>query len=131
MSCDTTTTSPTVPHKKERLFPPYKIFSGTKVVPKIHHFHSFGCPTYVLDSVLQSGQGAPKWKSCVWLGVYLGLSPNHAHSITLVLKKDGLITLTQPQSIDSILKDLHLQHNMKTKTTPAMSTVLLHKDVDS
>ena len=40
------------------------------------------------------------------------------------------VTLTLPQLIDSILKDLHLQHNMITKTTPAMSTVLLHKDVD-
>ena len=47
--------------KKGKDSSPLEIFSGVKVAPKLRHFHSFGCPTYVLDNTLQSGQGAPKW----------------------------------------------------------------------
>ena len=64
---------------------PLEKFSGVKVAPKLRHFHAFGCPTYVLDNALQSGQGAPKWKQRSRLGVYLGPSPNHARSMALVL----------------------------------------------
>ena len=41
---------------------PVEKFSGVSVRPKLRHFHAFGCPTYVLDNALQSGQGVPKWK---------------------------------------------------------------------
>ena len=41
---------------------PLEHFSGVKITPKLRHFHAFGCPTYVLDNALQSGQGSPKWK---------------------------------------------------------------------
>ena len=34
-----------------------ELFSGVKITPKLRHFHAFGCPTYVLDNALQSGQG--------------------------------------------------------------------------
>ena len=64
---------------------PLEMFSRVEIAPKLRHFHAFGCPTYVLDNALQSGQGAPKWKECSRLGVYLGPSPNHACSIALVL----------------------------------------------
>ena len=64
---------------------PLEKFSGVKVAPKLQHFHAFGCPTYVLDNAIQSGQGAPKWKQQSRLGVYLGPSPNHARSVALVL----------------------------------------------
>ena len=64
---------------------PLERFSGVKVTPKLRHFHAFGCPTYVLDNALQSGQGAPKWKQRSRLGVYLGPSPSHARSVALVL----------------------------------------------
>ena len=36
--------------------------------------------------------------------------------------------LTQPELIDSILEDLHMKENTKTKMNPACSTKLLHKD---
>ena len=39
---------------------PLEKFSGVKVVPKQIHFHAFGCPTYILDNALQSGESAPK-----------------------------------------------------------------------
>ena len=64
---------------------PLEKFSGIQVAPKLWHFHAFGCPTYILDNALQSGQGTPKWKHCSRLGVYLGPLPSHAWSVTLVL----------------------------------------------
>ena len=73
------------PRKGEELSLPEK-FSGVQVSPKLHHFHAFMCPMYVLDNALQSGQGAPKWKNCSRLGVYLGPSLNHARSVLLILK---------------------------------------------
>ena len=60
-------------------------FSGVNITPKLLHFHAFGCPTYVLDNALQSGQGSLKWKQRSRLGVYLGPSPCHARSVALVL----------------------------------------------
>ena len=48
--------------------------------------------------------------------------------IQVIKHKDGSIELTQPQLIESILKDLNFQANTKTKETPTWSTVILHKD---
>ena len=45
-------------------------------------------------------------------------------------QEDGSILLTQPQLIDSILKDLHLQSNSHGKKTPSVTTSLLHKDIN-
>ena len=44
---------------------------------------------------------------------------------------DRSIVLTQPQLIDSIIQDLHLQSRSNLKTMPAITTKLLHKDTDS
>ena len=49
------------PRKGEDLSP-LEWFTGVNVMPKLRHFHAFGCPTYVLDNELQSDQGTPKWK---------------------------------------------------------------------
>ena len=43
---------------------------------------------------------------------------------------DGSIVLTQPQLIDSILQDLHLQNGSNPKSTPALTSKVLHKDAD-
>ena len=64
---------------------PLERFLGIKITPKLRHFHTFGCPTYVLDNARQSGQGSPKWKQCTRLGMYLRPSPSHARSVALVL----------------------------------------------
>ena len=74
----------TMPRKGEDRSPLEK-FSGVPVRPKLCHFHAFGCPTYVLDNALQSGQGVPKWKQRARLGIYLSPSPNHARTVALVL----------------------------------------------
>ena len=43
---------------------------------------------------------------------------------------DGSIQLTQPQLIESIIKDLHLQSRSNSKTTTAVTSNLLHKDTN-
>ena len=43
---------------------------------------------------------------------------------------NGSIQLTQPQLIDAIIKDLHLQSGSNTKKTPAVPNNPLHKDTD-
>ena len=43
---------------------------------------------------------------------------------------DRSIKLTQPQLIESIIKDLHLQSGSNPKNTPAVTTNLLHKDTN-
>ena len=53
---------------------------------------------------------------------FLGIEVTHL--------KDGSTKLTQPHLIDTILKDLHLQENTKEKSTPALSSQILHPDVD-
>ena len=72
------------PRKGQELSP-LELFSGVQIAPKLRHFHAFGCPTYVLDNALRSGQEAPKWKERSRLGVYLGPSPNHTRYMALVL----------------------------------------------
>ncbi|KAL7563769.1 hypothetical protein ACA910_020453 [Epithemia clementina (nom. ined.)] len=64
---------------------PLEKFAGVQVQPKLRNFHTFGCPTYVLQDKLQSGQSLPKWHSRARLGIYLGPSPSHARSVSLVL----------------------------------------------
>ena len=43
---------------------------------------------------------------------------------------DRSVQLTQPQLIEAITKDLHLQSGSNAKTTPAVPNNLLHKDTD-
>ena len=48
--------------------------------------------------------------------------------IQVTTRNDKTITLNQPQLIDSVLKDMKFQNNMKEKDTPALSSVILQKD---
>ena len=64
---------------------PIELFSGLTVHPKLKHYHSFGCPTYVLDKELQAQKSLPKWCSRARLNIYLGPSSNHSRSVSLVL----------------------------------------------
>ena len=50
--------------------------------------------------------------------------------IQIQKQDDGTIRLTQPQLIDSIIKDLHLQTGSNPKSTLAVTTNLLHKDAN-
>ena len=64
---------------------PIELFSGVTMHPKLKHYHTFGCPTSMLDKELQSQKSLPKWHSRAKLGIYLGPSPNHSCSVSLVL----------------------------------------------
>ena len=64
---------------------PQELFSSINVLPKIKHFHTFACPTYVLDNALQGQHYLPKWKARARLGVDLGPSPNHSRTVHLIL----------------------------------------------
>ena len=41
---------------------PQELFSGINILPKIQHFHTFACPTYILDNALQGQHYLPKWQ---------------------------------------------------------------------
>jgi len=73
---------------------PDEIFSGQKSTKnRLADFHTFGCPVFVLEASLQDGHKLPKWKPRSRLAVYLGLSPNHATSVPLVLNTStGLVS---------------------------------------
>ena len=60
-------------------------FTGVPISPSLKHFHVFGCPVYALNSNLQGGKQISKWNSRARVGAYLGKSPRHSRSVSLVL----------------------------------------------
>ena len=73
--------------------------------------HPCGCPIYVLGHRLQGVTGGmPKWEPRSCLGIYLGRSPFHASSVTLVLNPcNGHVS---PQ--------YHVAFNNNSSTVPHM-----------
>jgi hypothetical protein len=68
-------------------------FTGAEVRPNLKWHHTFGCPVYALDNRLQQGQSIPRWEPRARLGIYLGESPRHARSVSLVLNTTtGLVS---------------------------------------
>ena len=51
--------------------------------------------------------------------------------IQVTTRNEKMITLNQPQLIDSILKDVKFQNNTKEKKTHALSSVILQKNTHS
>ena len=91
---------------------PIQIFSSTTVQPNQKHWHTFGCPVYVLDRALQTNDPFHKWKRRSKVGIYLGRSPQHARNVALVL--DRTTGLVSPQfhvsfdsNFDTVEKDDH------------------------
>ena len=74
---------------------PLQLFSKTKIQLHEKHWIPFGCPTFVLNSKLQSGNIYNKWEPRARVGIYLGRSPNHGRNIALVL--DRVTGLVSPQ----------------------------------
>lgn len=70
-----------------------ELFSGTSVMTNLSHFHTFGCPVYALNNDLASGKSIQRWLPRSRLGLYIGPSPNHARSVSLVLNlSTGLVS---------------------------------------
>jgi len=66
---------------------PYHLFcSSGEVKPNLKHLHTFGCPAFVLNKVLQNDTSKlSKLSNRSKMGVYLGPSPNHASSVHMIL----------------------------------------------
>ena len=95
---------------------PIELFSQSRVQPKIKHFHPFACPVYVLDNNLQSGKALPKWDVCSRVGLYLGSSPKHARSVSLVLNLvTGMVSPQYHVLFDSLFETLKRQRQPKSK----------------
>jgi hypothetical protein len=72
---------------------PREMFTGVKILAKVRHHHTFGCPAYVTATKLQEGKTLPAWMSRALVGINLGISPTHAQSVALVLSlKTGLVS---------------------------------------
>ncbi len=65
---------------------PYQTLTGLDHVKlDVLNFHTFGCPCYVLDHRLQSGNSMiPKWEPRSRMGMYNGRSPSHAANVALI-----------------------------------------------
>ena len=72
---------------------PLERFARTNVSPKLKENHAFGCPVYALQNELAAGGRIKKWDPRARLGLYLGPSPRHASSISLILNLEtGLVS---------------------------------------
>lgn len=74
---------------------PIHMFSQAEETNEIRHFHTFGCPSYVLHSELQSGNRRKehKWEDRARISINLGPSPRHGKSVHLLLNvTTGIIT---------------------------------------
>ena len=92
---------------------PIERFANIKIRPQLRNFHAFGCPVYVLQAPLQTGQPVSKWLPRARLGIYIGMSPKHAKSVSLVLNpRTGLVS---PQ--------FHVKHDDSFETVQSLSDV--------
>jgi hypothetical protein len=67
---------------------PEEIFSRQKSrQDRLHDYHTFGCPLFVLEPRLQQGQRIPKWHPRSRQAIYLGHSPRHAQTVPVVLNR--------------------------------------------
>ena len=74
------------PNPRERMMrSASQLFHNTDTHRNAKHSIPFGCPVYVLKDQLQQRVPFHKWKDRARLGMYLGRSPVHARSISLVM----------------------------------------------
>jgi hypothetical protein len=72
---------------------PVELFANSNVTANPKHWKPFGCPVFVLDNQLQSGNPFHKWQQRSRVGIYLGKSPQHGRSVALVLSLEtGLVS---------------------------------------
>ena len=60
-------------------------FSKVEVASNLKSCHTWGCPVFVLNVSLQNQNKISKWTSRARVGIYLGNSPKHARTVSLVL----------------------------------------------
>ena len=70
-----------------------QLFAQDNVGTNLRDIHSFGCPTYALQSELAAGNTIPRWLPRCRLGINLGPSPHHARNVYLILNlHTGLVS---------------------------------------
>jgi len=68
---------------------PSNVFTRTRWPQrKLHDLHVWGCPVYVLEKAMADGQKLPRWKPRAHRAVNMGLSPQHASTVPLVLNPE-------------------------------------------
>ena len=75
--------------------PEMKFSNTIGLSTRLSHFHTSGCPVYILDARQRSvgGGDPPKWDPRSCLRIYLGHSPSHAGSVAMVMNpKTGLLS---------------------------------------
>jgi len=96
---------------------PVEVFSDTTKADR-SHFHPFGCPVYILNRNLSEGTSIPRWNSRSSQGIYLGRSPNHATTVSLVLNlATGHISAKYHLLFDDKFETIRQQDSGKPKTT--------------
>jgi hypothetical protein len=115
MACMVHNASPNMQDKRRRS--PQQIFNDddtTNINRK--HWKPFGCPVYVLDADLQEGKtGHGKWKDRSRMGIYLGQSPIHNHSVALVLSmKTGYVSPQFHVKFDTSFHTVKQQPNLES-----------------
>ena len=88
----------------------------------MQHFHTFGCPVYALTPEAENAK-AKKWDARSRVGLYLGPSPMHAGSVSLVLSLET--GLASPRF--SVLHDDFFEttrYNRQSTQTKSMWQVL-------
>jgi hypothetical protein len=87
--------------------PPMEKFSGSPVTFNPDHYYSFAAPVYVLDRQMQAGRKIGKWTERARVGLYLGMSPEHARSVPLILDlKHGLVSPQFHISVDTTFQTM-------------------------
>jgi hypothetical protein len=72
--------------KRSQGLAPIELFCGTRLnCSYLRRARVFGCPSFVLDPKLQDGKKLPKWKPRSRQGQFLGFSPDHSTSVSLIL----------------------------------------------
>jgi hypothetical protein len=86
---------------------PEEVFSGASISAEVRHHHTFASPAYVTANAIQSGKSLPTWMSRARVGVYIGISPTHARSVSLILSLKPGLSLPQ----------FHVKHDALFETT--------------
>ena len=90
-------------------FSPSDLFYGIRVPRnKLQNMHAWGCPVYVLNPSLQSGEKISRWKPLSQRGIFCGLSNVHSSEVPQVLNlTTGSITTQFHVVFDDLFTTVH------------------------
>jgi hypothetical protein len=73
---------------------PFELFTGMQVSAEIRHYHTFGCPIYLLAKSLQQGKLLAVWTARACVGINLGVSPTQCEKCYAGAKSKNRTSLT-------------------------------------